>query len=153
MGTGWRRAFCNTVPRDRREAATTPSVTEVDNKQQRPIPKLTGSNPSTPRLRCKTIITNKNADNIDLVSPKLECKTTPKSHANSPRIRLGSNPSSPRSPFSILKNTLRLSRVRICYSLFSHPKFYYVFWLLYSRFLLFCCFCMCRTVVECVCRA
>ncbi|KAL2242198.1 uncharacterized protein LOC105159055 [Sesamum indicum] len=109
MGTGWRRAFCNTVPRDRREAAVAaPSVAAVD-KQQSPKTKFGGSNPSTPRLRCKTIV-NQNSDNLDLVSPKLECKTTPKSHSKSPRTRLGSNPSSPRSPFSILKNTLRLSR-------------------------------------------
>ncbi|KAL0368874.1 UNVERIFIED_CONTAM: E3 ubiquitin-protein ligase WAV3 [Sesamum calycinum] len=112
MGTGWRRAFCNTVPRDRREATATavaaPSVASVD-KQQSPKIKFGGSNPSTPRLRCKTIV-NQNGDNLDLVSPKLECKTTPKTHSKSPRTRLGSNPSSPRSPFSILKNTLRLSR-------------------------------------------
>ncbi|KAL0392182.1 UNVERIFIED_CONTAM: E3 ubiquitin-protein ligase WAV3 [Sesamum radiatum] len=114
MGTGWRRAFCNTVPRDRREATATavaaPSVASVD-KQQSPKIKFGGSNPSTPRLRCKTIV-NQNGDNLDLVSPKLECKTTPKTHSKSPRTRLGSNPSSPRSPFSILKNTLRLSRPR-----------------------------------------
>ncbi|KAL7085398.1 hypothetical protein ACP275_14G280100 [Erythranthe tilingii] len=100
MGTGWRRAFCSTVSRDRREPTATaaPSVTAAE-KQQSPNQKLAGSNPSTPRLRCKT-----NNGNIDLVSPKkLECKTTPKT-------RLGSNPSSPRSPFSILKNSLRLSR-------------------------------------------
>ncbi|KAK6130774.1 hypothetical protein DH2020_035485 [Rehmannia glutinosa] len=107
MGTGWRRAFCTTVPRDRRETAA--AETAVD-KQQSPNPKLARSNPSTPRLRCKTTTANKNVDAIDLVSPKLDCKTTPKCHAKSPRIRLGSNPSSPRSPFSILKNTLRLSR-------------------------------------------
>ncbi|KAK6130545.1 hypothetical protein DH2020_035691 [Rehmannia glutinosa] len=107
MGTGWRRAFCTTVPRDRRETAA--AETAVD-KQQSPNPKLARSNPSTPRLRCITTTANKNVDAIDLVSPKLDCKTTPKCHAKSPRIRLGSNPSSPRSPFSILKNTLRLSR-------------------------------------------
>ncbi|KAK6116185.1 hypothetical protein DH2020_008454 [Rehmannia glutinosa] len=107
MGTGWRRAFCTTVPRDRRETAA--AETALD-KQQSPNPKLARSNPSTPRLRCKTTTANTNVDAIDLVSPKLDCKTTPKCHAKSPRIRLGSNPSSPRSPFSILKNTLRLSR-------------------------------------------
>lgn len=111
MGTGWRRAFCNSVHRDRREstAAAADATAEADKQRN---PKASRSNPSTPRLRCKTI-SSKNGENnsIDLVSPKLECKTTttttPKTHS---KIRFGSNPSSPRSPFSILKNTLRLSR-------------------------------------------
>ncbi|KAH6833689.1 hypothetical protein C2S53_019097 [Perilla frutescens var. hirtella] len=90
MGTGWRRAFCSSVSRERRETA---AAAEADKQPSR-------SNPSTPRLRCKTIATNFGND--------LECKTaTTKTQS---RIRFGSNPSSPRSPFSILKNTLRLSR-------------------------------------------
>ncbi|KAI8550196.1 hypothetical protein RHMOL_Rhmol06G0086200 [Rhododendron molle] len=78
------------------------------------------SNPSTPSLRCRTTIAEavlKSSGSDDLDSPKLERKTnTPKSAksaAKSPKPLLGSNPSSPRSPFSILKNSLRLSRVSI----------------------------------------
>ncbi|KAH6788518.1 hypothetical protein C2S51_003524 [Perilla frutescens var. frutescens] len=90
MGTGWRRAFCSSVSRERRETA---AAAAADKQPSR-------SNPSTPRLRCKTIATN--------IGNDLECKTaTAKTHS---KIRFGSNPSSPRSPFSILKNTLRLSR-------------------------------------------
>ncbi|GFP89582.1 uncharacterized protein sll0103 [Phtheirospermum japonicum] len=111
MGTGWRRAFCTTIQRERRENT---------DKQQSLNPKLARSNPTTPRLRCKTTTTANNnnnnnnnaaaAENIDLISPKLECKISPKCHAKSPKIRFGSNPSSPRSPFSILKHTFRLSK-------------------------------------------
>ncbi|XP_057773230.1 E3 ubiquitin-protein ligase WAV3-like [Salvia miltiorrhiza] len=93
MGTGWRRAFCNTLPRDRVAA---------ESDQQRP----TRSNPSTPRLRCKSMEKNK----IDAMNPKLECKTTNSTPTTHSRIRFSSAPSSPRSPFSILKNSLRLSR-------------------------------------------
>ncbi|KAG5514763.1 hypothetical protein RHGRI_035975 [Rhododendron griersonianum] len=58
------------------------------------------SNPSTPSLRCRTMITEavlKSSGSYDLDSPKLECKTnTPKSAksaAKSPKPLLGSNPS------------------------------------------------------------
>ncbi|CAK9179083.1 unnamed protein product [Ilex paraguariensis] len=133
MGTGWRRAFCTTIPRDRE--------TKVDDKHheqsfqtQIPSPSPSprscakfgflsggGSNPSTPRLssqtpttlRCRTstvAAAPTHPANETLISPKLQCKTnTPKS-TKSPRGLLGSNPSSPRSPFSILKNSLRLYR-------------------------------------------
>ncbi|KAL3830577.1 hypothetical protein ACJIZ3_019379 [Penstemon smallii] len=96
MGTGWRRAFCTTGHKDRKAATTTTA----------------GSNPSTPRLRCKTTTASTNIENsINDLSPNIKCKTTPKSNAKSPISLFGSsNPSSPRSPFSILKNTLRLSR-------------------------------------------
>ncbi|CAA0840743.1 Zinc finger (C3HC4-type RING finger) family protein [Striga hermonthica] len=91
MGTGWRRAFCTTIHRDRREnvGGASPSSENANYI-------LAGSNPSTPRLRCKT---GKNSpeNNIEVVGL-------------SPKVRLGSNQSSPRSPFSILRNTLRLSR-------------------------------------------
>ncbi|KAL3613333.1 hypothetical protein CASFOL_034476 [Castilleja foliolosa] len=93
MGTGWRRAFCTTVHRERRE--NIPAAPAAADKQQSPNPKLARSNPSTPRLRCKTTT---------------DSQITPKFHAKSPKIRFGSNPSSPRSPFSILKNTFRLSK-------------------------------------------
>ncbi|KAI3465195.1 hypothetical protein Pfo_021858 [Paulownia fortunei] len=105
MGTGWRRAFCNA------------SATVMD-KQQSPSPKLGRNKPSTTILSCKTNITDNNHgdNNINgnnLVSPKLQSKTTPKSQAKSPRTLSGSSTSSPRSPFSILKNTFCLSK-NIC---------------------------------------
>ncbi|CAA2976736.1 uncharacterized protein LOC111409016 [Olea europaea subsp. europaea] len=120
MGTGWRKAFCTTIPRDRREAITTP--VEDQSPTLRSYAKLGfqscgSSNPSTPRLPCKAAINNCTNDNVgiytqtpstndDLIS--LQCRTTPKSYS---KIKsFGSNPSSPRSPFSILKKTLRLSR-------------------------------------------
>ncbi|KAL2459011.1 Zinc finger (C3HC4-type RING finger) family protein [Forsythia ovata] len=136
MGTGWRRAFCTTIPRDTREAITTPleeqSQSQNQNQRLSPSPSLNSSrsyaklgfqsggssNPSTPGLRCKTsnntndnvvVYTQTPSTNDDLITPKLlHCKTTPKSYT---KIKsFGSNPSSPRSPFSILKKTLRLSR-------------------------------------------
>lgn len=146
MGTGWRRAFRNTTPKDPAPASTT-DERQIHVPKPSPSPTTTigklgfftssSSNPSTPRmmkqpqpvavttqgLRCKTSsITDffesnqKSFANDSLISPKLRCKTannTPKSSSTkSPRPFLGSNPSSPRSPFSIFKNTLRLSRVR-----------------------------------------
>ncbi|XP_009603348.1 E3 ubiquitin-protein ligase WAV3-like [Nicotiana tabacum] len=122
MGTGWRRAFCTTIPRDREPHFVDKHAqdSQQQNGQQIPSPSpsprscsklgfLSSSNPSTPRLRCKTNKANSNDIN-SLISPKLHCKTTPKSNIKSPKTLLGSNPSSPRSPFSILKNTLRLSK-------------------------------------------
>lgn len=125
MGTGWRRAFCTTIPRDREPHFVDKDSQQVNNNgggQQVPSPSprscvklgfLSSSNPSTPRLRCKTNNKASSNDINTLISPKLHCKTTPKSNTKSPKTLLGSNPSSPRSPFSILKNTLRLSKVRI----------------------------------------
>lgn len=139
MGTGWRRAFCTTIPRDTEKLQQEQQKSTLGGDQipsPGPSPRscarfgflYSGSNPSTPRLqsqsprlRCQT---NANAasDNETvntLVSPKLtHCKTTsntPKSSTTkSPKPRFGSNPSSPRSPFSILKNSLRLS-TRVSY--------------------------------------
>lgn len=161
MGTGWRRAFCTTIPRDRVEKLQQHQEQQqqqqnhhqkqsINHQQGVPVPSpsprscakfgfLTGgSNPSTPRmqsavnyssrsgLRCKTNAsvqqrTSSDNDNF-LISPnnKLHCRTTantPKSSSTttattkSPRPFRSSNPSSPRSPFSILKHSLRLSRV------------------------------------------
>ncbi|KAJ8541261.1 hypothetical protein K7X08_002077 [Anisodus acutangulus] len=129
MGTGWRRAFCTTIPRDRepqfedKHAQDSQQQQEVNNGGQQQIPSpspsprsyaklgfLSSSNPSTPRLRCKTNNKASSNDINSLISPKLHCKTTPKSNTKSPKTFLGSNTSSPRSPFSILKNTLRFSK-------------------------------------------
>lgn len=138
MGTGWRRAFCTTIPRDREPKFVDkhlyqdhehPQFSSQTQSSPSPSPRscaklgfLTNNNSkssssstsNTPRLRCRTTATsNENSDN--LVSPNLHCKTTtPKSNSSkTPRTRHASNPASPRSPFSILKNTLRLSKVII----------------------------------------
>ncbi|VFQ75183.1 unnamed protein product [Cuscuta campestris] len=99
MGTGWRRAFCTTIPRDR-------ELKFVDKHL------LQDHEPS---LRCKTTSASSNDDNNDDVfTPNLHCRTTtPKSNSSNsktPRFSQPSNPASPRSPFSILKSTLRLSK-------------------------------------------
>ncbi|CDP00958.1 unnamed protein product [Coffea canephora] len=136
MGTGWRRAFCTTIPRDteklqQQQQQQQQNQTLSGDGDQIPSPSpshrscakfgflSSGSNPSTPRLqsqsprlRCKTCAPSSNND-TPLISPQLHCKTTnntPKSSTKSQKPRFGSNPSSPRSPFKILKNSLRLTR-------------------------------------------
>ncbi|GMP45649.1 hypothetical protein CsSME_00014100 [Camellia sinensis var. sinensis] len=122
MGTGWRRAFCTTIPRDRETAIADKQQQSCQSPSPSPrsCAKLrflsVGSNPSTPRLQsqpptspsllCRTSVVQEvqaSSGTESFASPKLQCKTTP-------RGLRGSNPSSPRSPFSILKNSLRLSR-------------------------------------------
>ncbi|KAJ0096718.1 hypothetical protein Patl1_28407 [Pistacia atlantica] len=129
MVTGWRRAFCTSIPKERE------TTTVVTDKQQQHChsqsPRLSSkfgffSNPSTPRLqsqpvsspsmRCKTSTTTSVPS-----SPRLQCKTStdsspkkPNSTGHSPRLFRFSDPSSPKSPssFSFLKATLRLSKSR-----------------------------------------
>lgn len=143
MGTGWRRAFCTTISRDRDATVVVSAAADLQS-QEAPSPKpsprscsrlgffKSSSTPSTPRLRsqsprlrCKTNNNDvENGGNLTvndiLISPNLRCKTNTKS----PKSLLGSNPSSPRSPFSILKNSLRLSRVRLINFFFLHNVFY-----------------------------
>ncbi|XP_068656569.1 E3 ubiquitin-protein ligase WAV3-like [Aristolochia californica] len=115
MGTGWRRAFCTSIPRD-------PEPEKQQNPSPSPSPRSCAklsffSNPSTPRLqsqpvaspslRCRTTLTSPTVQD----SPRLLCKTTPTSI--SPRLFQGSNPSSPKSPsrFALFKSPrLRLSK-------------------------------------------
>ncbi|KAL3514310.1 hypothetical protein ACH5RR_027027 [Cinchona calisaya] len=120
MGTGWRRAFCTAISRDTEKL-------QEDQHHQNPSPRSCArfgflsslSNPSStpplqsqsPKLRCQTY--NAPSSPSSNISPKLHSKTTsntPKASTKIPKPRFGSNPSSPRSPFSILKNTLRLTR-------------------------------------------
>ncbi|KAK7366919.1 hypothetical protein VNO80_08922 [Phaseolus coccineus] len=116
MVTGWRRAFCTSIPKDREPKVLTETKQHYQNNNNdtNHTPKITSkfgffSNPSTPRcesqppptptLRCRTTCSVPN-------SPKLQCKT--------PRLFHNSNPSSPKSPssFSLFKATLRLSKSR-----------------------------------------
>ncbi|XVF36527.1 hypothetical protein REPUB_Repub19eG0065600 [Reevesia pubescens] len=130
MATGWRRAFCTTIPRE--------PETSVLDKQQSPNPspsprscaKLSffsiGSNPSTPRfqsqqvsspsLRCRTSTIEPSFTNE---SPTLQCKTSnPKAAVTkSPKPIVSSNPSSPRSPLklSLFRNSFKFrSSCGIC---------------------------------------
>ena len=118
MVTGWRKAFCTSIPRDKEPKITTEKKRDqhCENSSTNQSPRITSKFGffSTPRtqsqpsstgsstLRCKTSIsTTCSVPN----SPKLQCKNNnPKSFTN---------PNSPKSPssFSFLKNTLRLSKV------------------------------------------
>lgn len=108
MGTGWRRAFCNSIPiRDHNHGVEKMKLRCNKQQQQRqheeeedeeavedPTPRSGGklgffSNPSTPRLRCRTAA----ADD------KSAMATTPTSAKSSPRVGLA------------LLRALRLSRV------------------------------------------
>ncbi|KAK9072113.1 hypothetical protein SSX86_008545 [Deinandra increscens subsp. villosa] len=133
MGRGWRRAFCTTIPRD-----SAPVLGEAVPAPSPRLPgklaffKNSSSNPSTPRLHSRNVINNLNdgeitnsaprlrpnnnggddefhssvIDNLN-ITPRLRCRTNSKK--NHP-LKGGSNPSSPRSPFSIFKTSLGFSR-------------------------------------------
>uniref|UniRef100_A0A2N9IDA6 RING-type domain-containing protein n=1 Tax=Fagus sylvatica TaxID=28930 RepID=A0A2N9IDA6_FAGSY len=131
MVTGWRRAFCTSIPKDREPKLVFSDKQHCENTNQIPSPRISSkfgffSNPSTPRLqsqpvsspslRCRTTSTSTTTPTSSVPnSPKLQCKTTttPKKN-NSPRLFQLSNPPSPKSPssFSLLKATLRLSKSR-----------------------------------------
>lgn len=97
MGTGWRRAFCNSIPiRDHNHGVLEKMKLRSDKQQQQQheheeeeeavedhTPRSCGklsffSNPSTPRLRCRTTA----ADD------KAAMATTPTSAKSSPRVGL-----------------------------------------------------------------
>ncbi|XP_047976979.1 E3 ubiquitin-protein ligase WAV3-like [Salvia hispanica] len=93
---GWRRAFCNTLPIDKSSAAADKHRSSSSTR----------SNPPTPPLHCKTNC-SKSVDGNNEIDESKSSASTPR---NRSRIRFRSAPSSPRSPFSVLKSTLRLSR-------------------------------------------
>ncbi|KAG5059155.1 hypothetical protein GLYMA_01G019300v4 [Glycine max] len=125
MVTGWRRAFCTSIPKDREpkvltekqqqqpqqqhcENTTTTTNNNNNNHSSKfgffsnpSRPRCESQPSSTPSLRCQTTCSVPN-------SPKLQCKT------KTPRLFHNSNPSSPKSPssFSLLKSTLRISKSR-----------------------------------------
>ncbi|XP_021721113.1 uncharacterized protein LOC110688682 [Chenopodium quinoa] len=124
MGTGWRKAFCSTIPKDREKERPTHrhhrNNNEVVDVHPIPIPtpktsKLSLfssiSNPSTPRLRVRTS-SSSTVDNTASTTAGNTNNGGSKSLGPSPKVqcKLGSNPSSPRSPFAMLKNTLRLTK-------------------------------------------
>ncbi|XP_059637895.1 E3 ubiquitin-protein ligase WAV3-like [Cornus florida] len=122
MGSGWRRAFCTTIPRDRRQQVQQHSCQNQTSLGY----SLSGSdtNPSTPRFQSQPLTStpifrrpntllhtpSPNDTHNIIHPPKLQCKTT----TTTPKSTMKSPSSSPRSPFSIFKNTLRLSRSNVC---------------------------------------
>ncbi|XP_010275508.1 PREDICTED: uncharacterized protein LOC104610543 [Nelumbo nucifera] len=120
MGTGWRRAFCTSIPRD-------PDNTVATEKQQRgpspsPSPRSCtkfglflsgGSNPSTPRLHSKSISStprfqsNPSTPRLQsqpVSTPSLRCRTTapatvpaPSSH-DTPRLQCNTTTATTKSP-------------------------------------------------------
>lgn len=138
MVTGWRRAFCTSIPKDRETKVLTEKQQHCDNTINTHSPKISSkfgffSNPSTPRLQSQPVSspslrcrTTANTPTSSLPSsPKLQCKVSaPHSKNNSPRLFQFSNPSSPKSPssFSLLKSSLRISKVSIFFYL-SYIRF------------------------------
>ncbi|KAL9271244.1 E3 ubiquitin-protein ligase WAV3-like protein [Drosera capensis] len=134
MGAGWRIAFCTAAPRDSTDRDTRDTIPNQENYEairQSPTP----SPRSCAKLRFFS--GNNNDDNnnpvthrLSALSPRcasggeegLQQEPPPVSSSNDtiPRLQCkineqtkptpGSHPATPRSPFSILKNTLRLSR-------------------------------------------
>ncbi|KAE8709595.1 protein RMD5-like protein A-like isoform X1 [Hibiscus syriacus] len=120
MVTGWRRAFCTSIPK-KQDSPVLPEKQQPQQQQKNSTksPRFSSkfgffSNPSTPRLqsqpvsspslRCRTTSTCTPTSSLPN-SPKLHCRT---SHFSSP-----SSPSSPSS-FSFLKSTLCLSKGGRC---------------------------------------
>ncbi|TQE04520.1 hypothetical protein C1H46_009827 [Malus baccata] len=158
MVTGWRRAFCTSITKDRDSKVLIEKQQQHHNNGNQQSPRINSkfgffSNPSTtrlqsqsqaqsvvssPGLRCRTTATNTPTSSLPN-SPKLQCNvssaaTTPKKASSySPRLLFHfqrSNPSSPKSPssFSLLKSTLRLSKMRNllteCEKRSGHRHFY-----------------------------
>ncbi|KAE9613313.1 putative chromatin regulator PHD family [Lupinus albus] len=130
MVTGWRRAFCTTIPKDNTESKVLSDkqhcdTTTTTNKDTNHSPKTSSkfgffSNPSTPRsqsntvtgpnLRCRTSVTTTTCSVPN--SPKTQC-SNPKKQNNSPKLFQFSSPKSlSPSTFSLLKANLRLSKSR-----------------------------------------
>ncbi|KDP32155.1 hypothetical protein JCGZ_12616 [Jatropha curcas] len=129
MVTGWRRAFCTSLPKDKdttvftdkqhcnttnAAASTVNTATTTTTSHSPRISSRFGffSNPSTPRLqsqpisspslRCRTTAASATTPTSSVPnSPRLQCKTatTPKKSI-SPRLFNFSDPSSPKSPSS-----------------------------------------------------
>ncbi|KAK7252471.1 hypothetical protein RIF29_36432 [Crotalaria pallida] len=133
MVTGWRRAFCTSIPKDNSKEPKVLSLkkqqhcdTTTTNNNTNQSPKTSSkfgffSNPSTPRsqpntapgpnLRCRTSVTTPTSSVPN--SPKLQCNNPKKQNYNSPRLFQSSSPKSVSpSSFSLLKATLRLTKSR-----------------------------------------
>lgn len=120
MVHGWRRVFRTSVSKDsdskdpnrnreKQDQTSTPRFGSRFRFFSNPsTPRLHTQPPPSPTLRCRTTTATLPTPPD---SPKLQCKTA----KNSPRFFFSrsSTPSSPRSPstLSLLKTTLRISRV------------------------------------------
>ncbi|KAI9111495.1 hypothetical protein K1719_017185 [Acacia pycnantha] len=115
MVTGWRKAFCTSISKDTDSRALRKKHhqqhCDKDDGTTNQTPRSSSnfaffSNPSTPRLRCRTSVANPNPTSSVPNSPRLRCTTS-----KTPTKKL-SNPPSPKSPssFSLLKASLRLSK-------------------------------------------
>lgn len=133
MVAGWRKAFCTSISKDREPKVLTEKQQQHCENSTDQSPRISSkfgffSNPSTPRcqsqpvssgssLRCRTSVATCSVPN----SPKLQCSSNPKT----PKSFHPSNPNSPKSSpssFSLLKATLRLSKVSKTKTK-SHPIF------------------------------
>ncbi|XXG63988.1 hypothetical protein AAC387_Pa05g2058 [Persea americana] len=108
MATGWRRAFCTSIPSDpETEKHQTQSPKSCSSQG---VFSAGASNPSTtPRLLCRTAVPLPTPPAQD--SPRLQCKAT---MAKSPRLFQSSTPSSPKSPSSLLTLFKTRSNCGIC---------------------------------------
>ncbi|XP_028783924.1 E3 ubiquitin-protein ligase WAVH1-like [Neltuma alba] len=111
MITGWRKAFCTSISKDTDSKALRKKHQQhCDNDDTNQTPRASSnfaffSNPSTPRLRCRTSVPKAAPTSSVPNSPRLRCRT-----AKTPKKL--SDPPSPKSPssFSLLKASLRLSK-------------------------------------------
>ncbi|XP_022772265.1 uncharacterized protein LOC111314914 [Durio zibethinus] len=128
MGTGWRRAFCITIPREsettgfdkhQQEQSPSPShrscakLSFFSSESNASTPRFQSQPVSSPSLRCPII----DEPSSTSESPPLQCKTTPKAATKSPKPILSSNSSSPRSPLklSLFRNSFKFrSSCGIC---------------------------------------
>ncbi|KAF7830055.1 E3 ubiquitin-protein ligase WAV3-like [Senna tora] len=121
MGTGWRRAFCSrdpesTISNNKHNRSTSPSHSPSPRSCVRLGFLSGGSNPTTPRLRCRTV-SEAAAQAND--SPRLHSKSSTPRATKSPKTTSLSNPTSPRSPLklSLFKNSFKFrSSCGICLS-------------------------------------
>ncbi|GAB2250255.1 hypothetical protein Droror1_Dr00013614 [Drosera rotundifolia] len=118
MGTGWRRVFCTAAPRDSIDTDTreTHHHHQDQQKQQQEDEKFQnqGSSP-TPTSCIKTGFFSSNSNPATPRTPALpafglglSCRVATVATTGQPTA--SANTASPRSPFSIFRNTLRLSR-------------------------------------------
>ena len=137
MGTGWRRALCTSVQRDDDR-----DDRDAKNKKRRPqhdapSPRSTsgggffsavksGSNPSTPTLRCRTRPLQQPADPAPVTPPP--SAPAPARKHRVPLFQALSAPASPRSPsrFALLKASLLPSKVRYSVHHLSHFTFFFL---------------------------
>ncbi|CAI0464146.1 unnamed protein product [Linum tenue] len=117
MGTGWRRAFCTTIPRDKRLQHTN-SSNSTSPPPPSPSPRsctklsffssssssssLAGSNPATPRLKSRSFS-----------SPALRCRTSSSSNLNTSATTTAAAEDSPALHCRTTHNTPRATTAKL----------------------------------------